>query len=137
EPVGQLPVLGQRANPFAVLIDEATKLPSRKLEREQRKRCLHDAPCLDEAEDSCPASRRLCRGTQTRASDHVSDEVYSNRRGTAKLLLQLAQARFLVRVERHGIVSLERRAPALTNGQNAIKKRDGEGARDIGISDTK
>ena len=51
EPVGQLTVFGQRANPLPVLVHQAPKLPLRQFKREQRKRRVDPGFIFDEPLD--------------------------------------------------------------------------------------
>jgi hypothetical protein len=86
---GQIQLLGKRAEPFTVLIDEATKFPCRQFELDQSERRVTPSTNLNQPVDpDCLSDliqhRNACAGIR----DDIGDEVGGECRRKPKLLRQ-------------------------------------------------
>jgi hypothetical protein len=96
---------GERAEPFAVLVDEATERPVGQLELDKPKCCIGPSAGLDQPIDSTS-----CRGTvrsepRTRLRGHIGQKIGRERVRTAKPFLQLPKAVLVFRIEQHDTIS--------------------------------
>jgi hypothetical protein len=132
---GQIRVPGKRAEPFAILVDEATKLPGRKRGFDQGKRQVGPRAGLDQLIDEC----RLTSPFQNRTNSHddIDDEIASWRWRKPKLVRQPIETVLVFRIQQHdtisrGITALCDRITKMV--PKVIKKPEGTKCREIWMS---
>jgi hypothetical protein len=134
----QIGLLGERAEPFAILVDEATKFPRRKLELDPSKRSVQPCAGLDRLIDPSSLSGPVQQHKVHAGSwDAVGHEIGGDRRRKPKRIRQPIETALAFRNEQHvtitaNITALCDRARKMV--PKAIKKPGGRECRDIWIS---
>jgi hypothetical protein len=80
-------------------MDQATKLPLRQFQLEQRKHCLGERVGFNQTNDCCLCGPRLGLQARARSPDHVGHQCRRDCAGATNLLLQLAQVLLMVQIE--------------------------------------
>jgi hypothetical protein len=107
----QIRLLGEGAEPFTVLIDEATKLPSRQFELDQSKRRVTPSAGLDQLIDPSSLSSPVQHWkAYASVCDDSADEIGGERRRKPKLLGQPIEAVLVFWIEQHDTISQEQRS---------------------------
>ena len=95
-------LLGERAEPFAIIIDEAPKLPLRQLKFDQCKGRIGPSAGFDQPIELGFRGRTSCAANRTHASAITSDISSGvSASGATKLLLKPIKALFAFRIEQH------------------------------------
>ena len=108
---GQIRLLGEGAEPFTVLIDEATKLPCRQFELDQRKRRVAPSASFNHLVEpsslSGPAQyRQACASVR----DDIGDKIGGERWRKPKLLHQPIKTVLVFRIGQPDTISQEQRS---------------------------
>ena len=106
----QIRLLGKRAEPFAILVEETTKVPCREFEFDQRKHRVIPSAGLDEPIDpssfSSPAQHWK---TGAGVRDDLGNEIGGERRCPPKLVRQPIETALAIGIEQPDTISREQR----------------------------
>jgi hypothetical protein len=94
---------GERAKPFVVLVDEASKLPFRQLELDQRKCRIGPSAGPDQLTDPCLGSWAARCKPRTRLRDDPRHKISRDRLGAMKLSLQPIKVLLKPGFEQHDV----------------------------------
>src|SRR5258705_3464686 len=98
-------LLGKRAEPFAVCVDEAAKLPFRHFKRDQRERCVDPCTRADQPAELGPRIRTVRWKALARICGDGRHQAGRDRLGPAKLIFEPTEVLLVFRVEQHDTTS--------------------------------